>query len=198
MDKLDVVIAEQIRRVAGAGQGKRFPVMSGVVMSVEDDGTCTVQLTADADETPTDGILLNVVSENTLGISLSPSVNADCIVCEVDGPGQLKQLLWASKYDKIVVSVAGNAVLTMDGSVLQMNDGSLGGMVILQKAVDNLNALKDYIFNVLQPAIAETIAAVGVGSAADGPTAVSGTWTPAIEGQTITFENMENANIKQG
>lgn len=126
MSKLDSNIGLELARVTGVGEGKRFPVMSGVVTAVDSgDMTCTVQLTADAEDTPTDGLLMNVVLENTNGMYMLPVVNADCIVCEVDGPGQLKQLLWASSYTKVSVQVGSDTTIVVtDGQVQTKVGGS--------------------------------------------------------------------------
>jgi hypothetical protein len=117
-DKLDQKIGDELRRITGAGSKRRFPVMSGVVTAVDSgEMTCTVQLTADAEDTPTDGILLNVLLENTNGMYMLPVVDANCVVCEVDGPGQLKQLLWADSYTKVQVTVGSSQLTVIDGNV---------------------------------------------------------------------------------
>jgi hypothetical protein len=79
--------------------------------------TCTVQLTADADGVPTDGVLLNVVTDNTNGMYMLPAVDAHCVVAEVDGPGQLKQVLWASEYTEVQFTVGSSKLTVTDGTV---------------------------------------------------------------------------------
>ena len=145
-DKLDRLIAEQHRRIVGA-ENKRTPVMSGVVVEVDSEGlTCTVQLTADAEDTPTDGILLNVILENVNGMYMLPVVNANCVVAEVDGPGQLMQLLWADSYtevsitatSKVIVKDGNGGVLTLTSGKLQFKNNSGSLFNVLQTHIQNL------------------------------------------------------------
>jgi hypothetical protein len=194
MDKILIAIKEELQRVTHTGERDRYPVMTGKVVSVDTDNM-QVDVALNVDVTDGSGSVsgnktanLDVAIQNAGGVYVLPTVGAWCLVCEVDGSGGW-ELLKASAYDTIVMQAA---------TLIRLNDGSLGGLPILSKIQDNLKAIHDYIFNTLQPAIGNAIAAVGVGSAANGPVAVSGTWTPAITGQDIAFEDMENKNIKQG
>jgi hypothetical protein len=189
MDSRLVEITENIQRVTHTGKKNRFPVMSGTVVSVNTgDMTVEVALTGDGDGAG--GSLvnnianINVTLNNMGGMYAIPSAGADCLVCEVDGPGN-KELLKASKYDKIVMQAA---------TLIQLNDGSNGGVPILSKIQDNLKAIHDYIFNTLQPAIQNGLSAVGAGSAADGSTGATAFET-AVTGQDIMFENMEDTKV---
>ena len=156
--------------------------MTGTVISV-DSGTMTVVIGMTADLDGSGNIMVNntanidVTLNNTMGFYGMPSVGADCIVVDADGTWEL---LKASKYDGIV-----------------MNGGALGGLVILEKIVDNLNAIHDYIFNTLQPAIESAFTAVGEGSAASG-SAGETSFSTSVAGKDISFEDMENTKIKQG
>ena len=130
VDKIDKQIGEELRRIVGAGNNKRFPVMSGTVKEIDSEGmTCTVQLDADADETPTDGILLNVILENVNGIYMLPVVGANSVVAEVNGPGQLKQLLWSDSYTEVSVTVNETQFIVTDGQI-QAKDGGGGTMTM--------------------------------------------------------------------
>lgn len=182
MEKLDIQIADEMRRVTGAKQRRRFAVMSGVVTAADtDDDTCTVQLTADADGVPTDGILLNVVTENTNGMYMLPAVDAHCVVAEVDGPGQLKQLLWASEYTEVKLTVGSSQFSVVDGTVkaqvggstkLTMTDGQVVAQAGAQtkltmtgsghKIEANGKDLKDVLGDLVQHIMALTVT-TGVG-----------------------------------
>ena len=197
MDQLDEQISRDIKRIAGTDDKSRYPVMSGVVKSVDDvEMTATVLFTNDDESAPTEGVLLNVKTNNTTGAYGIPAAGSDCIVAEIDGDGKW-QVIWASKYVQWVVIVGSSKVTVKDG-LIQFNDGSLEGLPILSKIVANQKAIRDYIKEVLEPAIKATIIGVGAGTSADGPGAVTTDWIPAITGQDMNFENMENTNIKQG
>jgi len=142
-DKVDIQIGEHHRRIAGTNRGRRFPVMSGKVMAGsydEDDNTVSVQLTADADDTPTEGVLLNVITANTNGMYLVPADDADCIVCEIDGPGQLKQVLWASEYVEVSV-IAGDAQLKMKNGKFSLKNGAVDFKTMMDTHFNNLFAM---------------------------------------------------------
>jgi len=180
--------AKLIEEIAHGGKKQTYPLMSGKIVagSVDTEGmTVKVLLSVDED-VPTEDIFLNVVLSNVGGCYGLPADNADCIVGEIDGPGRW-ELIRASRYTKVVIQ----------GVAIQFNDGSLGGLPILQKIVDNQNAIKNYIKTVLEPAINTGLTGVGVGSAASGTTGATDFGT-AIGTNTITYEDMENTNIKQG
>jgi hypothetical protein len=185
-DKDDIIIGKEFRRLSG-NNNTRFPVMSGVVKAVDDDNTCSVALTCGDDSTPSTGVLLNVTLNNTAGIYGVPTVGANCLVAEIDGPG-MWELIKADSYSNVYISA---------GTLIQFNGGGLGGLPILSKIVDNQNKILNYLTGTLQPAIANGLAAVGIGTAANGTTAQMA-FNTAMAGQTISFEDMENTKIKQG
>jgi hypothetical protein len=158
--------------------GLRFPVMSGVVKAVHDDMTADVELSVDDAGVVTTEVMQSVVLNNMAGLYGKPTIGAYCIVAEVDGPGKW-ELLKASAYDEVV-----------------LRGDALGGLPILQKVQDNLDTLKNYIKNKLEPAIGDAFTAVGAGSSANGAAGktsfVSATGTAAIN-----FEDMENKKVKQ-
>ena len=193
-------IGQTIWAIAHRGEqyGTRFPVMSGVVVAGSVDMsacTCSVLLGIDdADDPPTEGVLLNSVSGNVNGVLCFPADNSNVWVAEIDGPGKWG-IIKASDLVKMVVTVGSSMVAVKDG-LIQFNDGSLGGLVELQKLTDNLNTLKNYIKDTLEPLIQTGIDAVGAGSAADGPTAALA-FGNSVSAQVITFEDMENTAVKQ-
>ena len=192
-DQIDKRIGEELRRIVGAGQKRRFPVMSGVVQAINEDGTCSVQLTSGAEDTPTDGILLNVVTENVNGLYLVPAANADCLVAEVDGPGQLKQLLWASKYTEVRMTVGSSKLSVKDG-LMQFNDGSLGGMVKVAALTAKLNNLENIVNDLVAKYNTHThilTLTSGTGTAAPTVTEETGTLTPTEQ------SDIENTAVKQ-
>ena len=187
--QIEKEIGDKIRHIANKYKGKlSFPVMSGVVVAGSFDAdTMTISVIRSVDDENgqgVPGININVVLNNTGGIYVVPADGADCVICEVDGPDKW-ELLKASAYTKVIIQAS---------SLVQFNDGSLGGLVEIEKLKDNLKAIHDYIFNILQPAVHTGIAGVSGGYGASGATAFNG----AIAGQDITFEEMENTKIKHG
>lgn len=184
-------IAEEIVEIAHKWQhALRFPVMSGMVVAGSYDSdamTVSVELSVDDASAPTPDIMLNVMLNNMGGIYMLPADGAKCIVAEIDGPGKW-ELLKASKYDKVYIKA---------DTLVQINDGSKGGIPVVGKVDDNLNTLKTYLKDTLEPQIKDAINAVGVGSAADGPTAATA-FGVAMAAETITFEDMENKNVTHG
>lgn len=82
-----------------------------------------------------------------------------------------------------------------DSHIFEFNGGTLGGLVILAKLVNNLNSLKSYC-ETLKSAISTGLNSVGEGGAASG-TAAKASFESAMTAQNISFENMENEKIKQ-
>jgi hypothetical protein len=194
-------IGQMIWEIAHKGEqpGMRFPVMSGVVVAGSVDMsacTCTVLLSVDDTDSPTTGgVLLNSVSGNVNGMLCFPADNSNVWVAEIDGPGKWG-IIKTSDLVKMVVTI-GSVSLTMTDGLIQFNDGSLGGLVELQKCEDNLNALKNYIKETLEPAIVSGMNAIGAAMAANGATGGTA-FNGIVSGEVITFEDMENVKVKQG
>lgn len=184
MDKIDKEIGEQIRRIVGVN-GTRFPVMSGVVSAVDtDDNTCTVMLTCGDDDVPSTGIMLNVLLGNMAGIYGVPAVNANCLVAEVDGPG-MWELIKADKYDNVYATA---------GALIQMNDGSLGGLPVSEKVMERLNKLEQDN-NTLKTALQGWAPVANDGGAA--LKTATAAWYGAQLTETVVTD-IENKKITQG
>jgi hypothetical protein len=201
MTQEDVEIGEQLRRITHNDRTQTWPMMSGKVVAGSLDaanGYCQVLLTGMVDDNGDGGgndVLLNPVSVNNNGVVLYPADGSDVIVGEIDGSGNYC-LIRASDLEKVSVIVGGSSITVTDG-LIQLNDGSLGGLPVLQKIVDNQNKILNYLTGTLQPAIANAMAAIGAGSAANGATGAA-TFNSAMAGQTIEWEDMENTKITQG
>lgn len=76
----------------------------------------------------------------------------------------------------------------------QFNDGSNGGMLILQKVLENLNSLKSYC-ETLTSAVSSGLNAVGAGTGASG-SAGAAQFEADMLTASISFEDMENENVK--
>lgn len=190
-------IGEQIEEIAQKHRGRNsFPVLSGVVKAVDTDAmSCTVLLSTDEDETPTEEILLNVVLKGKTGFYHVPAVDAYCIVAEIDG-GSTLELLKASAYDRVYMKGGGKFVDVTDDAVLLNGDGK-GGLVMIKELKENLDTLKDYIKNTLEPAIGDGFTAVGSSTAANGANGKTA-FDLKTAAKVITLKDMENTNVKHG
>jgi hypothetical protein len=75
---------------------------------------------------------------------------------------------------------------------IQLNGTGYGGLVQVNKLMDNLNAIKSYIKDTLEPAIAEALSVVDVKVSTTSGTSFAGMIS------TITIENMENKIVQHG
>lgn len=180
--KDDAKTQEELDRILG----KAIRVYSGVVTAVnEGDSSCSVQRTIDDADAVLEDVVLSVRLGNMSGLVLVPAEQADCLVAMVDD-GAGYELLKASQYDKVLVT---------GDTLIQLNDGSLGGLVKVEALVTRLNKLEDDI-NRLKTVFASTWAPVpNDGGAA--LKAAAATW--AAQQLTDTQRgDIENTKIKQG
>lgn len=159
MTQFSKEIAKEIDEIANKRHGGlRFPVMSGTIVSVdEDEMTAVVRLSVDDEDVPTEDICVNVLLENAHGIYGIPPQGAACLVAEVDGPGKW-EVLKCNKYTKVYVK-AGNTVFIDGTSKIQLRDGSLEGLVIVAPLIAKLNNLENDL-NDLKGDLSSFLAAV--------------------------------------
>ena len=179
MSKEDKQIAILIEQIAHKRDGQlRWPIMHGVVKSVnEDTGTCVVLLTVNDDEAPTEGIMLSAVSMNSNGFILYPAVGSNVVVGEVDGPGKWC-LLKCSNLTKV-----------------HLNGDSLGGLtktLELKTQINKLNSLVTHLVAVINGA---AIPEPGSGASSALQIALKAAITADSVGD---FSNIENINVKHG
>ena len=183
-------IRELIQKIAGTYGKANVKLFDGTVMSVDNNGrTCTV----DSIDSSLNGIQVRFMLEVSDGDMSVPQVGSTVTVAMTDFTDPY--IVSATWLDEKLF-VVGNQSYDIKPDKQIFNDGSYGGLVILQKVLDNLNAIKDYINNTLQPAINTGLIGVGIGSAANGTTGAAD-FEMALTG-TITFEDMENTNITHG
>lgn len=167
-------------------QKDRYPIMTGVVKSVDADAmTCKVELTADAEGKGTDGVTMNVSLANVKGVFGIPTEGADCLVMEVDGKGRL-ELLKASEYTKVVITAS---------ALVELNGNSLGGLTktpVLQTELNKTNALLTALIGVINGA---PIPEPGSGAAS----ALQALLKAALTGQVLgDYSGIENTKVKHG
>lgn len=141
------------------------------------------------------GVRLNaIVKDFADRVLIYPKVNSPvlCIMLEND-PTQT-YLLSCSEVESIEVTIGSSSFVIRDGEII-LNGGSLGGMVILEKALSNLESIKEYV-EAIHQALPTAFTAIGAGSAANGPAGAT-SYTNAMDGKSITLEDMENTAITQ-
>lgn len=180
------------------------------VVSVEGD-TCTV----DVDGLPVDGVFLRPTTAGESKILLTPKVGSFVLVGSLSG--DLKQLvvLAADELQKVeLISENISLLLDVESGIISVkngdnerlaidvasgattfNGGELGGLVILQKLVDNLTSIKDFA-EAINSALPSAFSAIGSGSTANGANGAT-SYSGSMSGKAITLGDMENKNIKQ-
>ena len=189
--------AEMRRIVKGEPGATLYLVMSGVVVAGSVDMTnriCSVQLTGDDDGAPMEHVTLNVVEPgNGNGLVLYPADGSHVLVCQIDGGGGY-QVIWCSDLAKVVITVGSSSVTITDG-LIQLNDGSLGGLVEVAALVGKMNVLENDL-----NAIKTVFKAGWVPVANDGGAALK-LAAAAWAGQSITDTvrgDIENKNVTHG
>lgn len=97
--------------------------------------------------------------------------------------------------DGVVCKVGDNTSAELSDDGIVFNGGSLRGLVKIAELEDNLDQLKKYVEK-LKSATSTGIKAVGVSTAASGPTG-AGAFDAAMASAMINFKNMENEKVKQ-
>jgi hypothetical protein len=173
-------------------------LFEGTIKSVDETKfTCVVTVTGNSVSTDILNVPLKVLIGSQASVIEIPTIGSDCTVCYRDNNIQRPQLVNVDKSDKLLIKIGNDSdgyqtlQVTKDGFVF--NGGNNGGLVILQKAIDNFNSIKTYT-DTLKTAIEAGFTAVGVGSAASGPNGK--TAFDAAMTASISFEDMNNDKIK--
>ena len=135
-------------------------------------------------------VVVGFVADGSAGIVL---LTDDIESIEVVISDNTSRVLIDEEKVRIDMGEETSAELTTDGIVL--NGGSLRGLVKIAELEDNLNQLKSYV-ETMKTAVSAGIKAVGVSTAANGPTGAT-TFDGAMSSASINFKNMENEKVKQ-
>jgi hypothetical protein len=135
-----------------------------------------VRLMPDTD----DGLLYLPAIGSTVLVAVPPNTTP-CVV------------MWSALTE--IVLTGSDSILKLTEGLAQFNDGSHGGVPISSKVEDNLNELKDYIKNVLEPGIATALTAIGSGGAASGA-AGAANFTANVVPQQIPLVGVANDKVK--
>lgn len=116
---------------------------------------------------------------------IKPSMGSECLVGILEGNPSDAILLCATKADEIAMKA---------GTLISLNNGDLGPLVVLQPLKDSLESLKTYC-EALKSAVSQGLTAVGESTSASGSAA-----SVAFEAQmtaTIEISDLENKKITQ-
>lgn len=172
------VLKEAIRKLASDPM-QPPQVVVGKVRSVDwNEKTCVVEVEEGYDRL--DVRLLATEGDSPNAFVMKPKVGSEVLVEMVEDNPAMTYVLAFTEVDE-----------------LWLRGDAFGGLVKLAEVEHNLDELKVYV-EALKAATQAAITAVGVGTAANGPTASSGTFEPAMAIQSINFQNMENPNVKHG
>lgn len=166
---------------------KVFPdgfIFQAVVKDVDmNNKTCTIVTEGMDDEIP--GVLLQAnVNSNDDGIIPIPVINTDVWCGIINNDENQIFVIKCTEVEEYII----NTKLTT------FNKGNNGGLVIVGKAKDNFNAVKQYLAT-MKAAIASGLTAVGAGTAANGATGAS-SFNSAMAGASINIQDMENTKVK--
>ena len=178
--------ADMIRAIVG---GMKFYAITCSVLQVnQSERTCDCRpLNGDADIF---GVRLQTDINATVGLYQEPEVNSNVIIGFLNKSAAYLILCSAVAKFEIVI---GNSSFSMVGSTIEMNGGSLGGMVKVQSNVSKLNAIEKDI-NILKSLFTSWVVATGDGGLAL-KTLIT-TWAGNSLTQTVVGD-IENSNIKQ-
>jgi|GEM_PF-473765 len=202
MSQLETQIALAIGDIAQKAKNRgrlRYPNMPGKVVAGSIDTaalTCSVILDIDddgsAEPIQTTGVTLGVKPDgSTNGLILYPADGSNVVVGELeDGSGWT--LLRCSDLTRLQVVIGGMSFTI--GDKIQLNDGSLGGLVKLLDLVAKLNKLENDL-NTLKNVLKTWTPVANDGGAA--LKAAASTWA-GQQLQVTQRGDIENTNITQG
>lgn len=129
----------------------------------------------------------SVLNDIQTGILVEPEIGSMVLVGIVNGRKENMSVLCYSEIKSIRI---------IPSETIQLKGDSFGGLVKLQQLETNLNKLKTAIETIVN-ATASGMSAIGAGSAANGATGAT-TFNSSTQGIDLSFENMENENVKHG
>lgn len=180
---MEKLTENEVRLLLARFIGVNKPTLLGKVKEVDKtDNTCTV--TDENIDIP--GIRLSSVTGTNNGIIMYPKVGSFILCVKVEDTEEYSMLL-ASEYDSIEIKI----------DSLVINGGNLGGLVVSQKIVDEMekqiNRINDIVtsLNSLASAMTATAQAPVLGAALGTAitSAIGGVINPLVVPQPTVFEN---------
>ena len=162
------------------------------VVSIEGD-TCTVKV----GELKVPDVRLRATKvELEKKLLITPAVGSLVLIGSLSGDLRELAVLACDSVESVQVSV-GDTSATIDENGIVFNDGTLGGMVAIEKLTTKLNALKDTLNNLVtafNSHIHTTTATIGTGPALG---VIAPTTTQAQSAAEFSKIDYENEKVKQ-
>lgn len=131
-------VASLIKKIANSNRTSSI-LMGKVVAGSYDEGTqtCSVLLSSDDEEHPTEGIMINGVTSMVNGIICQPKDDSIVWVAEVDGEGKYG-IIKTSELEKYTLTIADQKV-TVDQEQVKIESGE---SLIIAKGSDGVSIAK--------------------------------------------------------
>ena len=139
---------DKIRKGIRALTHKPYEIVSGTVVAGSVDATEYTMTVLPSEDS--EGVLLNVITNDENGVVLLPKDNSNVIIGSIDGPGEWS-LLKASDLVKVSI-VLGSSKVTVTDGLIQFNDGSNGGLTVtpeLKTQLDKTTTLLSHLIAVI-------------------------------------------------
>ena len=188
MDFQEQKIAEGLRKIAQQYGGGGLLQGATVKTVHADKFTCDVE-TDNEDELP--GVLYKSVSGGNVDVIFQPAVDSKVFIMQIADSDEWVVLKFGT-IDKVFIKVGDSSLLITTDSI-EMNGGSLGGMVKLEALVSVINAIKADLNN-LKTAFNSWTPVPSDGGAA--LKTIAATWTSSHISNT-TNSDLENTKVKQ-
>jgi hypothetical protein len=131
-------VASLIKKIANSN--RTSSILMGKVVAGSYDAatqTCSVLLSIDDEEHPTEGVMINGVTSMVNGIICQPKDNSIVWVAEVDGEGKYG-IIKTSELEKYTLTI-GDSIVTVDATKVEMLHGA--AKVLIQDA-DGVQIMK--------------------------------------------------------
>jgi hypothetical protein len=140
-------------------------------------------------------VRLQAVAEDLVdkGIVCIPKVGSIVQVSLIDGIDTMLFVSQFSTLTKVIIEIDSQKLeITANG--FAFNGGNLGGLIKIQQLLDSLDSIKTYCTD-MKTAVSNALTAVGVGTAASGPSGAT-SFNTAMASKAIQIESMEDTKVK--
>lgn len=138
-------IATAIKRLSGVSEMQNTGYIIGTVDSVNESArTCDITVISDKGESIISDVTL--MSEIDDGILILPAIGSTVVIASSEKINYFVCLF--SELQKILYIVGGSAINIVDG-LIQINDGSCGGLVKVIELTQKINSLENLVNSIL-------------------------------------------------
>lgn len=191
MAGLEDTIMKVMQKIAKRNQS--IQLLSGVATEI---GETTMTVEREGGPTLLD-VRLNAIDDDLQSfVTIYPVDGSNVIVGVIEGMKTEAVLIRASEIEKIKIRIADQS-LTIDKSGFVINDGNLGGMVVIDQITEKINELVESVNGLVSKfnSHTHTVSTTGTAAAQTGMAAV--TIAKAKAAKPLTKSDYENKKIKQ-